>query len=139
MPGEFEPQKQVGVYLSRINKNCKIFLQISDTMPLDVIPQLRDREDLKYYAQIFADSIMGETDYWIISSKIYYKRNNYTMDEAQWSGWEINLRERKRETLILILRRKYIPPILDVFQDFAIVMRGPITDVYDKSKFYYYI
>lgn len=129
----FEPQKEVGVYLNPAN-NCKVFLQISDPMPLEFISLLRDREDLKFYSQVFLDAIMGERkDYWIIKSGVYHKRSNLTLDSAQWSGWEIQLRDAKKDTLIIMLRRKYIPPMLDVFQDIAIVMNGPVIEKKDSK------
>ena len=134
-----EQQKEVGVYKNPSNK-CKIFLQISDPMPLEFIPLLRDKEDLKFYSQIFLDSIMGDRkDYWIMSSRVYHKRNNLTLDLAQWCGWETHIRSAKRDTLIIILRRKFIPPMLDVFQDIAIVMNGPDLKKKDQETSNEYI
>jgi len=135
----FEPQKEVGVYQNPAN-SCKVFLQISDNMPLDFITLMRDREELKYYSQVFLDAIMGDRrDYWIISSGVYHKRNNLTMDSAQWAGWEIHLRDNKKEILIILMRRKFIPPMMDVFQDFAIVMNGPIIEKTDTKTAKEYI
>jgi hypothetical protein len=147
LPAEYEPQKQVGIYTNKENKNCKIMIQITDPMPLEIMRQLGDREELKFYAQIFLEGIMGETNYyWILSSKIYNKRNNLTFDSAEWSGWEILIREPKRESVIIILRRKYIPPMMDTFQDIAIVLRGPFVNYSEQSiilmlkkKIYIYI
>ena len=134
----FEQQKEVGIYASP--NGCKIFLQISDSMPLEYITLLRDREELRFYAQVFLDSIMGDRkDYWIVSSGVYHKRSNLTLDSAQWSGWEIRLRDAKKDTLIMIMRRKFIPPMLDVFQDFAIVMNGPNVEKNDKKTSEEYI
>ena len=50
------------------------------------------------------------------------------MDISQWEGWEIHVRDKRREILIIILRRKYIPPILDSFTDFSFVLYGPPYD-----------
>lgn len=136
LPSEYEPRKQVGIYENKEVKNCKIMLQITDLMPLEILRQLGDREELKFYAQIFLEGIMGDrNDYWIMSSKIYYKRNNLTFDSAQWSGWEIHIKEPRRDSIIIILRRKFIPPIMDNFQDFALVLRGPLVDQTIQSKY----
>lgn len=50
------------------------------------------------------------------------------MDIASYSGWEIHMRTKRKDIHVIMLRRKYIPPLLDVFVDFVVVVEGPESD-----------
>ena len=73
IPVDLEPLKEPGVYFSQ-KSNCKICIQITDEMPLNLIGVLGDRQELKYYCQLFLDALAKRANYWIISSNIYSKR-----------------------------------------------------------------
>lgn len=37
------------------------------------------------------------------------------MDKASWLGWEAHYRTSERDIHVILLRRKYIPPMIDSF------------------------
>lgn len=52
----------------------------------------------------------------IRESKPYMKKINIGGDKSQWSAWEIQVRIRQKcDTYITVMRRKYIPPMMDKF------------------------
>ena len=83
-----------------------------------------EKEDLQCYAEFFTKQFM-ETKYMIIDSHIYFKKYNLTSDMAQWAGWKIHSRDKNRDVIVILLRRSYIPPLIDSFQDIAIILTGP--------------
>ena len=50
-----------------------------------------------------------------MSSKPYVRKNNVTSDKSLNFCWEIHLRFNEYDLYISILRRSYIPPIMDMF------------------------
>ena len=70
------------------------------------------------------ESVVKTDLYWKIFSQNYNKKSNLTSDKAQWQGWECLVRTQTRDIHIIILRRKYIPPMMDSFQDFVFMFYG---------------
>mmetsp|Transcript_23373 Transcript_23373/g.20310 ORF Transcript_23373/g.20310 Transcript_23373/m.20310 type:complete len:134 (-) Transcript_23373:1460-1861(-) len=84
------------------------------------------REEISLYCEEYANKLVyGENKVWIISSKPYTKRSNLNQDIASYSGWEVHMRTKKKDITVIMMRRKYIPPLLDVFVDFVVVVDGP--------------
>ena len=52
-------------------------------------------------------------------------------DPAEWSGWEVHARTRipKRDFIIIIMRRKYLPPMMENYVEIAIAFYGPENDI----------
>lgn len=46
-------------------------------------------------------------------------------DTSEWMGWEIHARTYHRDIFIIIFRRKFIPPLMENYQDLVIIMYGP--------------
>ena len=72
--------------------------------------------------------LLTNQKFWILSSKAYLKRYNLNQDSSCWQGWEVQMRTPKKDILVILLRRKYIPPLLDYFVDFIIGI-----ECYEKS------
>ena len=47
------------------------------------------------------------------------------MDKAEWSGWKILARNQTKDYVFIMMRRSYIPPLMDSFVDIAIILEGP--------------
>ena len=72
----------------------------------------------------------------------YFKKMNLVGDPAQWEAWEIHIRtwsaidpsdamarrSAERDIGIIVLRRKYLPPLLDTAQDFVFIQYAPTHD-----------
>lgn len=67
----------------------------------------------------------------LISSKPYLRKNNLVADKSHNYCWEIHLRFDEFDLYISILRRSYIPPMMDMFQDIIVCSRFP----FDLSNF----
>jgi len=47
-------------------------------------------------------------------------------DSAEWTGWEVHARIKKwRDIVVIIMRRKFEPPLLENYHEFAITFYGP--------------
>lgn len=56
-------------------------------------------------------------NYFIIESKPYVKKQNLSSDKALWTCWQVHSRTETNDLYVTVLRRKYIPPLMEVFQD----------------------
>ena len=97
---------------------------MSETISLDFMPYFKEKEDLRFYCEEYAHQLMAEEVYWVISSNMYLKRSNMNADKASWSGWEVHIRTNKQDVLVILMRRKYIPPIMDSFTDTFFIIYG---------------
>lgn len=61
----------------------------------------------------------------LISSKPYTRKNNLIADKALNQCWEIHYRFNEFDLYVTILRRSYIPPMMDMYQDIIICSRFP--------------
>lgn len=62
---------------------------------------------------------------------------NLNADPAEWNCWELHARTMNRDVFIIIMRRKYIPPLMENFQDIVIILYGPIgfkTEIPNDEK-----
>ena len=53
--------------------------------------------------------------YYILQSKPYIKKFNLTSDKAQWTSWEVHIRTQTYDLFVAVIRRKYIPPLMEIF------------------------
>ena len=82
---------------------------------------MEGKEQVNTYCEEYATKLVAnEPKVWILSSKAYLKRYNLNQDSSCWQGWEVQMRTPKKDILVILLRRKYIPPLLDYFVDFII-------------------
>jgi len=83
------------------------------------------RDEINVYCEEYANKLVSqESKVWIMSSKAYTKRWNLNQDPACWQGWEVHMRTSRKDIQVIMLRRKYIPPLLDTFVDFVVVAEG---------------
>jgi len=68
---------------------------------------------------------MEDKEYFVVESGMYFKRYNLNIDETEWQGWKITIRDRLQEHIFILLRRSYIPPLLDTFSDIGIIISSP--------------
>ena len=72
----------------------------------------------------------ASTERFLISSKPYCRKWNLTSDKSQNFCWETQLRFEGYDLYVTILRRSYIPPIGDMFQDIVVCSKF----VFDKKE-----
>lgn len=59
----------------------------------------------------------------ILESKTYIKKQNPTGDKALWVGWHVKARSEHHNVFVTVLRRKYVPPLLEKFQDITLTSK----------------
>ena len=77
-----------------------------------------------------------KTQYYILSSKAYMKKQNLTSDRAQWSAWEVYIRTETHELFVTVLRRKFIPPLMEIFQDLILISAFDLLDEHGQTGEY---
>lgn len=105
---------------------------------MDDIPKMPDhRRDLQEFAQNIAMSrIEAKMQYYILSSKPYMKKSNLTSDKANWSCWEVHIRTERYDLFVTVLRRKFIPPLMDIFQDLIVISTYDLFDEHGEQGEY---
>lgn len=93
----------------------QVYIAISDPISVDHLHHFKERQDPRYYCEDFARQTLEDEEFFMISSRIYCKRSNLLNDKASWAGWEVHMRTSTRDIMVILMRRKYIPPILDTF------------------------
>ena len=54
---------------------------------------------------------------YLVSSKPYIRKNNVTIDKGLNQCWEIHYRYQEYDLFVSVVRRYYIPPLMDSFTD----------------------
>jgi hypothetical protein len=97
-----------------------LIIYIENSKPIETID-----EDMRSKVEDFAENLMGEAaSYWYVKNSPYMKRMNLVEDLAAWNAWEVLLRSVDRDDSIVMLRRSFIPPLMDTFQEIYIHVTG---------------
>lgn len=63
---------------------------------------------------------------YVIKNQFYLKKMNLSNDVACWTGWELFIKSEQHAIITILLRRQYIPPILDTAQDVSVTIKCPM-------------
>ena len=127
MNSDFRPVKgKPGKFQNKDNE--AIFtIEISDEFSVQFINLMGIRQELQNFAECYAKGLISkEEDYWIVWSRSYLKRWNLNEDITSWEGWEVYFRTKTHDYIVIIMRRKFSPPLLDLFNDVACWYKGDI-------------
>jgi len=92
------------------------FLKNEDTTLLE--------DEAKQKSKLMSNAFRSQDEQrFLVSSKPYVRKNNCTSDKSLCFCWEIHLRFDEFDLYVSILRRSYIPPIMDMYQDIVICSR----------------
>ena len=61
-----------------------------------------------------------KSERFLVVSKPYVRKSNLTNDRSLISCWESQLRFTGYDLYITIMRRMYIPPVMDMYQDLVV-------------------
>jgi hypothetical protein len=67
---------------------------------------------------------------------ILEKRVNLTGDVSAYLAWFSHVRTEARDVAVLYLRRRYIPPAGDTFQDMIFRYTGKVNTIPKRSVFF---
>ena len=134
IPNFMKKEKLVGEFTAKIGE-CNYFLKVQIEDPLQIeyikddlrskaetIAENLARDDLKH--KFDSDSFAREDKYCFVKNAPYLKKMNLVIDWAMWRGWSVVLKSDNMFYSVIILRRKFIPPLVDTGQDFIFLAKG---------------
>lgn len=65
----------------------------------------------------------------VVRYGIYMKKMNLTNDLACWTAWELFLKSETQVVMQVLLRRQYLPPMMDMSQDILVSIMCPIPGI----------
>eukprot|EP00811_Abedinium_folium_P017076 NODE_259_length_3271_cov_12.554389.p1 GENE.NODE_259_length_3271_cov_12.554389~~NODE_259_length_3271_cov_12.554389.p1 ORF type:complete len:877 (-),score=245.33 NODE_259_length_3271_cov_12.554389:243-2873(-) len=101
----------------------QVTVHINDLMPITELER-RHKDDLRTVASQYKQALVDHLDqFYVVTSCAYMKKMNRRSDIAAWDGWELFIRSKHFAFACIILRREYIPPLCDMAQDIAVLLR----------------
>mmetsp|Transcript_82799 Transcript_82799/g.146288 ORF Transcript_82799/g.146288 Transcript_82799/m.146288 type:complete len:938 (-) Transcript_82799:39-2852(-) len=111
----------------------ELMLNIFDPFPLLELPKI-GCEHVRWVASRFKGEVAERsTGTKVLRSQPYLKKMNLANDMAAWSGWELMIQDADFIWTIILLRRTYLPPLMDHVQDFALTLKTP-RNAAEKEK-----
>jgi len=109
---------------------------VKDPVPIDHLDKMPDKDkDLKMLCDSVADDFLKnlgmamDEPRKLIRSRPYIRKNNLVVDKAINFCWESVLRFNKFDLYVTILRRSYIPPFADIYQDIIVTSKYELEDM----------
>ena len=138
---EPDPKKESEVKDRDFEKNIITF-QVKDPVPIDYLDKMPDKDkDMKMLCEQVADDFLKnlpKEDFdgkdplslkrKLIRSRPFVRKQNLVVDKAINFCWETVLRFNKFDLYVTILRRSYIPPFADIYQDIIVCSKYELED-----------
>ncbi|KJP88739.1 hypothetical protein AK88_01620 [Plasmodium fragile] len=111
------------------HRGIEISIKIDDQksmIELDGVIKKSKKADSNFYqlASSHLNSLINDSKIPLILRKnFYYKKMNLSDDLAKWSGYEVYLKNETHTIVCIILRRMFIPPLLDKSQDIFVTFK----------------
>jgi len=86
----------------------------------------REKDNLRLAAERTARSQSADSEMIVLRSEQYHKKMNLVGDLASYGCWAVHLRTPQRDVGVLAIRRKFIPPVGDTYQDIFLVLHDDI-------------
>lgn len=119
-PNFLRKTRLIGEYVHIDNAECFLKVEIEDAQQLENL-----KDDLRTKAEFLAeDELKPGENYCFVKNSPYMKKMDLVVDLASWSGWEVVLKTTTRYIALIVLRRKFIPPLMDSGQDFVFLTVG---------------
>ncbi|KAF7457984.1 putative ARM repeat protein [Cryptosporidium felis] len=80
------------------------------------------------YVRLLA-SMSTDQNYSVYLNEQYNKKMNLSDDISIWSCWEIFLKTTRMSIACIIMRRSYLPPTLDSYQDLSVIYSCSFKDM----------
>ena len=131
MNADFKPVKGKPGKFENKENGALFTIEVSDELNVQFINLMGIRQELQNFAECYAKGLIPKEDYWIAWSRSYQKKWNINEDISSWEGWEVYFRTKTHDYIVIIMRRKFEPPLLDLFNDIACWYKGNI--ILDKK------
>lgn len=99
----------------------------SDLQPLG-------RDHVRWVALGCKQNLLNSWDSVVLRNQPYQKKMNLANDTASWVGWEVTIQNKDFTWAVVVLRRQYMPPLLDTVQDFALAIKFPTEEDPNSQK-----
>lgn len=110
-------EKTPGILVGKVeDENYEVLLDVGKAKALG-----EDLQDLKDLAEAQVD-VMEE--FFFCDNRNYYKKNNLAGDLAIWDAWIVVGIAGPGFAVVIVLRRKFIPPMADSSQDIIVKVSG---------------
>ncbi|KOO25498.1 arm repeat protein [Chrysochromulina tobinii] len=86
----------------------------------------REKHSLRLAAERMARGNATDTEMMVLRSEQYHKKMNLVGDLASYGCWAVHLRTPQRDVGVIAIRRKFIPPVGDTYQDIFIVLHDDV-------------
>lgn len=115
-------------------KSCEFSIEITDPEPINRFEIQKDEKDLSFYSYnrllVYLKNNLKASRFWITKNKIYHKNFNFNEDCSQWEAWIMEARVSEpviKNVVFLTMRRKFIPPFFDSYQNFTFIVQEDFT------------
>mmetsp|Transcript_112531 Transcript_112531/g.257752 ORF Transcript_112531/g.257752 Transcript_112531/m.257752 type:complete len:870 (+) Transcript_112531:173-2782(+) len=117
---------KTGSYIDPDDKGCTMVCEVGPTTPLPRLEQM-GKEHVRWtaleYKQKITAPLKAAT---VLRNCSSHKAMDLAGDIAQWTGWELLVKSADEMIACFIMRRKYVPPLLDSAQDIVVTFRAPV-------------
>jgi len=104
----------------------EVSLHVYEPVPLAHLGQIH-REHIRWVAMAYKQALIRTQQTYVLRNKLYLKKMNLSNDLAAWVCWELFLQDKQTLTVVVMLRRQYLPPLVDSVQDFAVILKCPAS------------
>ena len=87
----------------------------------------REKDNLRLAAERIARSQSADSEMIVLRSEQYHKKMNLVGDLASYACWAVHLRTPQLDVGVLAIRRKFIPPVGDTYQDVFVILHDDVA------------
>ena len=87
----------------------------------------REKDNLRLAAERTARSQSADSEMIVLRSEQYHKKMNLVGDLASYACWAVHLRTPQLDVGVVGIRRKFIPPVGDTYQDIFVVLHDDVA------------
>ena len=86
----------------------------------------REKDNLRLAAERMARGQSADSEMIVLRSEQYHKKMNLMGDLASYACWAVHLRTPQLDVGVIAVRRKFIPPVGDTYQDCFIILHDDV-------------
>jgi len=87
----------------------------------------REKDNLRLAAERTARQQSADSEMIVLRSEQYHKKMNLVGDLASYACWAVHLRTPQLDVGVIAIRRKFIPPVGDTYQDVFVILHDDVA------------
>jgi len=87
----------------------------------------REKDNLRLAAERTARQQSADSEMIVLRSEQYHKKMNLVGDLASYACWAVHLRTPQLDVGVIAVRRKFIPPVGDTYQDIYVILHDDVA------------